>query len=188
MIYSYFNLFIYPSLFCSTNQGQYQILILSSVNEVLCLCGFPYVIPFAWKDLSHDTFMISLEYFLFQLRWHCFTMFCQFVLYRIIIIIINQLCVNIYPLPFGSLSHLPIPPLQILIEHRAELSELCRRFPLALYFSHSNIYMSMLLSQLPPLSPFPNSGSTSLFSISASLFLPFKQVHLYHFPRFIYKC
>ena len=43
--------------------------------------------------------------------------------------------------------------------------------------------VSVLLSQFVPSSPFP-AVSTSLFSKSASLFLPCKQVHLYRFSRF----
>ena len=41
----------------------------------------------------------------------------------------------------------------------------------SLYFTHSNVYVSVLLSQLFPCFPSP-SVSTSPFSMSASLFLP----------------
>ena len=46
-------------------------------------------------------------------------------------------------------------------------------FPLAIYFTHGDVYASMLLSQFIPRSPFPTE-STSPFSTSASLFLPGK--------------
>ena len=45
------------------------------------------------------------------------------------------------------------------------------------------VYMSMLLSQFVPPSPSP-TVPTSPFSISASPFLPCKQVHQYHFSGF----
>ena len=41
----------------------------------------------------------------------------------------------------------------------------------------------MLLSQFISSSPFP-AVSTSLFSMSASPFLPCRQVHQYHFSKF----
>ena len=56
-----------------------------------------------------------------------------------------------------------------------------RNFLPAVYFTHGSVYMSMLLSQSAPPSPFPTM-SASLFSTSASPFLPWKQVH--HFSRF----
>ena len=46
-----------------------------------------------------------------------------------------------------------------------------RKFPLAMYFTHGNRYISMLLSQIIPPSPAP-TVSKSLFSMSASPFLP----------------
>ena len=49
--------------------------------------------------------------------------------------------------------------------------------------SSSSIHISGLLSQF--ISPFSApAGSTNLFPMSESLFLPCKQVHQYHFPRF----
>ena len=46
-----------------------------------------------------------------------------------------------------------------------------------------SVYMSVLLSQFIPPSPSP-AGSTSPLSMSASLFLPCKQDHQYHFSKF----
>ena len=65
-------------------------------------------------------------------------------------------------------SHLP--PLR---EHWVELLESYLKLPLALCFTYVNVYVSMLFSQIIPLSPCP-AVSTSLFSPSASLFLPSK--------------
>ena len=41
----------------------------------------------------------------------------------------------------------PTPPLQVITEHVAELPGLCSSFPLAFYFTHDSVYMSMLRSQ-----------------------------------------
>ena len=53
---------------------------------------------------------------------------------------------------------------------------------------HISVYMSIPISQFipppPPPGHFPPLGSIHLFSISVSLFLPCKPVHLYHFSRF----
>ena len=66
--------------------------------------------------------------------------------------------------------YIPIPPIQVITEHQAELPALYRRFPLANYFAHCNLHMSILLSQfIPPSSP---PHVTCPFATSESLFLP----------------
>ena len=88
------------------------------------------------------------------LEYNCFTMVCQFLLYNKV----NQLYIYIYPY-ISSLLHLPptlpIPPLQVVTKHRADLPVLCGCFPLAIYFTFGSIYKSMPLSHfvqltLPP--------------------------------------
>ena len=67
---------------------------------------------------------------------------------------VNQLYVYIYSLLLGPPSHPhPIPPIQVTTEHRADLLVLYSRFPLAIYFIHGSVYMSIPISQftLPPL-------------------------------------
>ena len=54
------------------------------------------------------------------------------------------------------------------MEHWIELTVLYSNFPLAIYFTYGNMYVSTLLSQVVPLSP-SLAVSTSLFSMSASL-------------------
>ena len=81
-----------------------------------------------------------------------------------------------------SLPPPPIPLIQVITEHQAELPVLYSRFPLASYITHGSVYMSILISQFIPSPLLPMS--TCLFSTSTSLFLPCKQVHLYHFSRF----
>ena len=69
--------------------------------------------------------------------------------------------------------HPLIPPLKVITEHWAELPVLCSSFPLAVFFfKRGSVYMIMLLSQSIPLLPL--AMSTSVFSTSASLFLPCK--------------
>ena len=56
-------------------------------------------------------------------------------------------------------------------------------FSLVMYFLHSSVYMSVPVSKFIPPS-FPPLVPVHLFSISVSLFLLCKQVHLYHFSKF----
>ena len=103
-------------------------------------------------------------------------MVCQFLLYNKV----NQLYVYIYP-HISSLLHLPpsptlpIPPLQVVTKHRADLPVLCGCFPLAFYFTFGSIYKSMPLSLHPSL-PLPCPMSSSPVSTSASLLLSCPQV------------
>ena len=104
-------------------------------------------------------------------------MVCQFLLYNKV----NQLYIYIQP-HISFLLHLPptlpIPPLQVVTKHRADLPVLCGCFPLAIYFTFGSIYMSMPLSHFVPAppSPFPLPVSSSPFSTSASLFLSCPEV------------
>ena len=83
-------------------------------------------------------------------------MVCQFLLYNKV----NQLYIYIYP-HIPSLLRLPptlpIPPLQVVTKHRADLPVLCGCFPLAIYLTFGSVYMSMPLSYFVPTypSPFP---------------------------------
>ena len=97
----------------------------------------------------------------------------------------------ICPLPFEPPSH-PIPPLQAVADHKAELPALYRNFPLAIYFTHGNVDISMLLSEFVPPSP-SSCVSISLFSISdyscpagtnRGMSPRTTLVHQYHFSRF----
>ena len=89
------------------------------------------------------------------LEYNCFTMLCQFLLYNKV----NQLYVYIYP-HIPSLLHLPltlpIPPLQVVTKHRADLPVLCGCFPLAIYFTFGSVYMSLPLSHFVPAYPSPS--------------------------------
>ena len=92
-------------------------------------------------------------------------MVCQFPLYNKV----NQLYIYIYP-HILSLLHLPptlpLPPLQVVTKHRADLPVLCGCFPLAIYFTFGSLYMSMTLSHFVPAyhspSPYPQVHSLHL--------------------------
>ena len=56
------------------------------------------------------------------------------------------------------------------------------RFSLVMYFIYISVYMSIPISQFIP-HPLSPLGSIHLFSMSLSVFLPCKQVHLYHLSR-----
>ena len=47
----------------------------------------------------------------------------------------------------------PIPPLYIVTEHWVELPVSHSNFPLAVYFTYGNVYITTLLSQFVPPSP-----------------------------------
>ena len=116
-------------------------------------------------------------FFFFQLKYSCFTMLCQFLLYDEV----NQSYVYTYSLLLGYtfFSHLSGSSQSTELK----LPVLYSSFLLAVYFIHNSVYMSTVISQFVPsfLSP---PVSTCPFSMSVSLFLPQKQVHLYHFSRF----
>ena len=82
-------------------------------------------------------------------------MVCQFLLYNKV----NQLYVYVYP-HISSLLHLPptlpIPPLQVVTKHRADLPVLCSCFLLAIDFTFGSVYMSMPLSHFVPAYPYPS--------------------------------
>jgi len=105
---------------------------------------------------------------LFILNWSVIAFqYGSFLLYNM-----NQLYVYIYPLSLEP-PKAPIPHFWIVREHPAELPVLHRSFPLAVCFTCSSVYTSMLLSQFTPPPP-PHSLSPcvqSLFFMSVFLFL-----------------
>ena len=109
-------------------------------------------------------------------------MLCQFLLYNKV----NQLYVYIYP-HIPSLLHLPptlpIPPLQVVTKHRADLP--MQLLPTSyLFYIWQCIYVNTTLSLCPSLHvPFPMSSSP--FSTFASLFLCCPQVRQNHFFFFL---
>ena len=114
-----------------------------------------------------------ISYF-FQLKYSCFTMLCQFLLYSKV----NQISMYIY-----------IPSFWISFPFRSpqsiKQSSLCSTVG-----SHqlSTLYVIVYICQSQSRNSshpaFPPLVSIHLFSTSVSLFLPCKQVHLYHYLRF----
>ena len=108
--------------------------------------------------LNHNClgFFLFLFFFTFLLESNCFTILCQFLLYNKV----NQLYVYIYP-HISSLLRLtptlPIPPLQVVTKHRADLPVLCGCFPVAIHFTFGSVYMSMPLSHFVPAYPSPTT-------------------------------
>ena len=100
--------------------------------------------------------MFSSFFFLTSLlEYNCFTLVCQFLLYNKV----NRLYIYIYP-HISSLLRLPptlpIPPLQVVTKHRADLSVLCSCFPLAICFTFGSVYVFMPLSHFVPDYPSPS--------------------------------
>ena len=97
-------------------------------------------------------------------------MLCYFLLYNKV----NQLYIYIYP-HISSLLHLPptlpIPLLQVVTKHRADLPVLCGCFPLAIYFTFGSIYKSMPLSHCVPAYPSPPHVLKSIF-YQVCVFIP----------------
>ena len=118
------------------------------------------------KNLS---FFVVVLVFTSLLEYKCFTMLCQFLLYNKV----NQLYVYIYPyIPsfLGLPPTIPIPSLQVVTKHQADLPVLCSSFPLAIHFTFGSVYMSMLLSHFLPAShsapaPYPKVHSLYLHQI-----------------------
>ena len=118
-------------------------------------------------------------------------MLCQFLLCNKV----NQLYVYIYP-HIPSLLHLPptlpIPPLQVVTKHQAELPVQCSCFPLAVYFTFGSVYMSVLLSHFVPAYQSPSLCSQvhslhlRLYSCSSPRFI--RTTFFFFFLDSIYMC
>ena len=109
--------------------------------------------------------------FFFLLEYNCFTMSCQFLLYNEV----NQLYVYRHS-PALDLPPPPIPPIEVITEHRAELPVLYSRFPLAIYFTYGSVFMSDLISHFippypSPLCPHVRSLRLWLYSCPANRFI-----------------
>ena len=142
------------------------------------------------EDINHICiYMFIYEYLFFYtslLEYNYLTMLCQFMLYNKV----NQPYAYIYPHIPSLLSlppTLPIPPLQVVTKHQADLPVLCSCFPLAIYFTFGSVYMSMPLSHFVPAYPSPclcpqvYSPHLRLYSCSAIRFISniFLRFHIY---------
>ena len=99
---------------------------------------------------TQQQFLWLKKNFFFEFEDKCFKMLCWFLPYNNM----NQPSVYTCPLAFEPPSHSSsIPPLWLVTEHWVELPVLYNNFPLAIYFTYGDVYVSMLLSQFVP--PFP---------------------------------
>ena len=100
--------------------------------------------------LAQVKFLIFFHCLTSLLEYKCFTAVCQF---RSTTKRISHTYTHV---PISPPSHislpptLPIPPLQAVTKHRADLPVLCGCFPLAIYFMFGSVYMSMPLSHFVP--------------------------------------
>ena len=109
------------------------------------------------------------------LDYNCFTILCQFLLYNKVNQPYAYTCPHI-PSLLSLPPTLPIPSLQVVTKHRADLPVLYGCFPLASYFTFDSVYMSMLLSLHPCFSPRPpcpqvHSLRLRLYSCPATRFI-----------------
>ena len=133
--------------------------------------------------------LIVILFFLTSLlEYNCFTMLCQFLLYNKM----NQLNIYIYPHISSLLSlppTLPIPPLQVVTKHRADLPVLCSCFPLAIQL-HLVVYICQCHSltssklTLPP----PHVLKSFLYICIFIPVLPLGSSWLFFFPQIPYIC
>ena len=82
----------------------------------------------------------------------------------------STICIPISPPSWTSLPPTTIPRISVTTEHQAELPVLYSRLPLAIYFTHGSVYMSILISQFIPFPPSP----------------PCPQVHFLHLRVYSY--
>ena len=103
------------------------------------------------------------------------------MLYNVAVVsaIQHESALRVHISSFLDLPPTPIPCLQVIPEYQAEFPGLYGSFPIPIYFTHGSIYISMPLSIYPPSSS--PTVSTSMFSMSVSVFLPCKWVHHYLF-------
>ena len=144
---------------CKFKENAFRTLIHFEFIFVSGVKGsFNFTLIHVAVQFSQHTYLLSFlklkKIFMSLLEYNCFTMLCQFLLYNKV----NQLYVYIYPHISSLLSlppTLPIPPLQVVTKHRADLPVLCSSFPLAIYFTFGSVYVSATLSLRPSFPSLP---------------------------------
>ena len=127
---------------------------------------FPHcasVLIFRWIFMS----LLPLQIFFFLIG--------ESLLYSVVLVsaIWHESALSVYIVPPSWASFLlPIPLLSVITEYQVELPVSYSNFPVAIYFTHDNVYISMPFSVCPILS-FPCCVHKSI-STSVSLFLPWQ--------------
>jgi len=148
----------------------------------VCVCVFMYVYilcdkpPQGFMVYKSKIFFPSFSFgFILLFNLVCFPFYWNIIALQscvsfcctITIYISTHTC----PLPLEPASHCPTTSCPSRSSPSTKLGSSC--FPLALYFTHEGVCMSMLFSQFVPSSPF-FAVSTALFSTSAPLSLSYK--------------
>ena len=124
----------------------YRIFVLFDVYRI-----------FHYEDIllftQYFRYFSSLYPFLFLFNW-------SMMLYNVVLVSATQESESgmwIHkPLPSWTPPLHPHPTLYLIAELRTERSKLCRSFPLAIRFTHGNVFMLNLISQCIPPSPSPS--------------------------------
>ena len=141
--------------------------VVNHPNLVSCICGTSVLtcVPVFFKFIFNWRIMLYNVVFLSAVQQYESVIKCTYIPSLL------SLPRHPHPTPLGHPGAQIGPPV------------LCSSFPPALCVTLDSVCMSVLLSQFVLPSPSP-AVSTSLYSMSAPLFLPCRQVHQYHFPQF----
>ena len=125
----------------------YRILYLSMyfplLTDYIFIC-FPVTIYFSWWKIA-----IQCVGFCCTVTWIC-------------------LIIYTYP-PLLEPAFMPLVPLLwVITKHRARLLALFSNFPLSVCFTHGVVYLSVILSQFIPPSPFPTVRFPQVHSLPGS--------------------
>ena len=121
------------------------LMYQNAINFLMLVLNLTTVFSFFFHFFKH------LYWSIIALQWcvsFCFITKCISYTYTYVPISLPS-CISLPPT-------IPIPPLQVVTEHRADLPVLCGCFPLAIYFTFGSVYMSMPLSHFVPAYPSPS--------------------------------